>query len=89
MATKVDENHRVIVMSEAVSRLKAELGTLTSEERADIAHYLLHSLEEEEDGDVEAAWDAELARRATEIEEGKVIGKHADQVFAELGKKYP
>lgn len=75
-------------MTEAVERLKAELGTLTSEERADIAHFLIHTLEQEEDGDVEAAWDAELARRAAEIEEGRVTGKPAEQVFAELRKKY-
>jgi hypothetical protein len=37
----------------------------------------------------EAAWDAELQRRAAEIEEAQVIGKPAAQVFAELREKYP
>ena len=36
----------------------------------------------------DAAWDAELARRAEEIKSGKAIGIPAAQVFAELREKY-
>ncbi len=38
---------------------------------------------------MKAAWDAELARRAAEIEGGKVADKSAEEVFAELRKKCP
>src|SRR5205823_5487618 len=75
-------------MTEAVERLKTEARSLTSRERADLAHFLLQSLDQGEDADAEAAWDAELARRAAEIESGKVTGIPADQVFAEIRKKY-
>jgi len=49
---------------------------------------LILSLEQEKDEDYEAAWDAELARRVADIESGRVIGKPAAQVFAELREKY-
>jgi hypothetical protein len=37
---------------------------------------------------VEADWDAELTRRANEIRSGTIVGKPADQVFAELNGRY-
>lgn len=75
-------------MTETVQRLKEEATMLTPQERADLAYFLLKSLEEEEEG-AEAAWDAVLARRAEEVRSGKVVGKPAAQVFAELRAKYP
>lgn len=75
-------------MTETVQKLKEQVTMLTPEERADLAYFLLQSLDEEEEG-AEAAWDAVLARRAEEIRSGKVVGKPAAQVFAELRAKYP
>jgi putative addiction module component (TIGR02574 family) len=78
-------------MATAMEELKAELAGLTEPERAELAHFLLNSLDGADDGDdadVEAAWDAELARRADEIQRGTVVGKPADQVFAALREKY-
>jgi hypothetical protein len=40
------------------------------------------------DDDSEAAWDAELERRAAEIKSGQAIGEPASKVFAELRDKY-
>jgi putative addiction module component (TIGR02574 family) len=74
-------------MSETLEKLKSQLGELTNAEKADLAHFLIHSLDEE-DGDVEAAWDEELLRRTNEIKSGEAIGKPAEQVFSELRKKY-
>jgi putative addiction module component (TIGR02574 family) len=76
-------------MTEAVERLKAELGVLSKQERAELVHFLIRSLDQGEDADAEAAWDMELARRAAEIESGQVVGKPAAQVFAEIREKYP
>ena len=76
-------------MAGDVERLKLELQRLSDKERAELAHFLLRSLDEGEDTDAADAWDAELARRAAEIESGKVVGKPAAQVFAELREKYP
>lgn len=75
-------------MNQTVERLKAEAQALTAPERADLVFHLLQSLDQGEDTDAEAAWDAELARRAAEIESGQAVGIPADQVFADIRKKY-
>ena len=78
-------------MAVALEKLKAELAGLTERERADLAHFLLHSLDDtiaESDADVEAAWNIELAQRADEIRDGSAQGKPANLVFAELRDKY-
>jgi putative addiction module component (TIGR02574 family) len=72
-------------MTEAAEQLKAQL---SMQERAELAHFLIHSLDEAVDADAEAAWDAGLARRMEEIRSGNAVGEPADQVFAELRKKY-
>jgi putative addiction module component (TIGR02574 family) len=76
------------VMSEAAERLKSELAHLPAPERAALAHFLIHSLDEESEADAEAAWDTELIRRAEEIRSGKAVGEPADKVFAELREKH-
>jgi putative addiction module component (TIGR02574 family) len=75
-------------MTDTVEKLKSQIGTLTSRERAELAHYLILSLEQEKDEDYEAAWEAEIARRVADIKSGKAVGKPAAQVFAELREKY-
>jgi putative addiction module component (TIGR02574 family) len=75
-------------MTQAVSDILARLPALSQEERAELALAFLRSLEPEEEGVVEA-WDAELARRLADIRSGKVVGKPAEQVFAELREKRP
>jgi putative addiction module component (TIGR02574 family) len=82
---------RVSKMVVAMEKLKAELVALSERERADLALFLLNSLEDanaESDPDVEAAWDTELARRTEEIRDGSVRGIPAEQVFAGLREKY-
>jgi putative addiction module component (TIGR02574 family) len=75
-------------MTETAEKLKAQLSQLSMQERAELAHFLIHSLDEDVDADAEAAWDAELARRMGEIRNGTAVGELADTVFAELRKKY-
>jgi putative addiction module component (TIGR02574 family) len=72
-------------MTETAEKLKAQLST---QERAELAHFLIHSLDEGVDADVETVWDTELARRLEEIRSGNTVGEPADKVFAELRKKY-
>ena len=71
-----------------VDGYKTQLEKLSREERAELAYFLLSSLEPEEDG-AAAAWDAEISRRVVEIQSGKANGKPAEQVFAELRERYP
>lgn len=53
-----------------------------------LTSFLIHSLDEEVDGDVERAWDIELTRRMQEIHNGAASGKPSNQVFNELREKY-
>jgi|HubBroStandDraft_1064217.scaffolds.fasta_scaffold3211192_1 putative addiction module component (TIGR02574 family) len=77
-------------MSETLQQLMPQIERLSVEERAELAHYLLTSLEPEEDpAAVKVAWREELARRGEEIHGAKVIGIPGDQVLAELRERYP
>jgi putative addiction module component (TIGR02574 family) len=60
------------------------LASLTIEERADLAYFLISSLDEAVESDADAAWDAELSQRTADIESGKAVGKPAAQVFSKL-----
>ncbi len=75
-------------MTEAVEELKSRLESLTSRERAELAQFLIRSLDQEQDDGAESLWNIELNRRATEIKSGKSVGKPAEEVFAELREKY-
>ena len=61
-------------MSGALQGLKSQLSALTVKERAELAQFLLRTLEDAEDEAVEAAWEAELNRRVGEIESGRAPG---------------
>ena len=75
-------------MGLTAERMRTELATLTEAERADLARFLIQSLDSGSDKDAEAAWDAELERRAGEIKSGRESGEAADKVFSELRAKH-
>jgi putative addiction module component (TIGR02574 family) len=75
-------------MTETAERLKTDLVRLSLHERAELAQFLLESLEDSSDADAEKAWEAELAQREREICSGQAVGEPAEQVIAELRKKY-
>jgi putative addiction module component (TIGR02574 family) len=75
-------------VTETAEKLKLELSHLSVQERAEIASFLIHSLDENVDQDIESAWDAELAQRTQEINSGSASGEPSDQVFANLRRKY-
>jgi putative addiction module component (TIGR02574 family) len=75
-------------MTEAVTQVLAQINALSQAERAEVARAVLRSLEPVEEG-AETAWEAELARRTAEIRSGKVAGKPAEQLFAELRGQQP
>ncbi len=76
-------------MTELAERLKVELLQLAGEDRAELAYHLLRSLDEQGEDDVRAAWEAELEPRWQEMESGAVRGIAAEEVLAEMRKKYP
>ena len=64
--------------------LKSQLAQLSAQDRADLAHYLIHSLDDVVDPDAEAAWDRELARREVEIRSGTATGEPVETVLARI-----
>lgn len=72
-------------MSEIAESLKPQLSSLSVQDRADLAHFLIHSLDSDTDDSVEAAWEQELAKREVDIKEA---AEPAEQVFSALRQKY-
>lgn len=77
-------------MTDAAEKLKPELIRLSAEDRAALAHFLIHSLDDAPASGpgAESAWDAELARRGEEIRSGQATGRPAHEVLAEMREKY-
>jgi putative addiction module component (TIGR02574 family) len=72
-------------MSLTIEQIKAEAMKLPPEVRADLADWLWVSVESRES--VQAAWDAEIARRIEELESGNVELIPGEEVFARIDKK--
>ena len=75
-------------MSATTEKFRTQLSSLSETERAELAHYLIQSLDRGSDEGAEAAWDAELARREEEIRSGRASGESAEKVFSELRAKH-
>ena len=75
-------------MDATLDRIKNDLDSLTQEQRAELATYLIHSLDPELDdenaGDVAAAWKVEIERRIRRIESGESRSRPAAEVLADL-----
>ncbi len=68
-------------MSEAVMQLRDQLSLLPREQRAELAHFLIDTLDDEIDANYDPAWEAELLRREAEIRSGTVQGVPARQAI--------
>lgn len=75
-------------MSETAEKLKLELSQLSVKERAEIAYFLIHSLDQGIDDNLETVWDTELIQRLEDINRQTAIGEPISQVFSELREKY-
>ena len=72
-------------MSMTIEQLKAEAMKLSPEERADLADWLWISATPREE--VEAAWDAEIARRVAAMDAGEAKFTPAEEVLAKMDAK--
>jgi len=76
-----------------IDQLKTAMAGLPSADRAELAHYLLLSLDESTDNSTDdealTAWHHELTLRVEEVRSGKVIGIPLEQVVAELRERFP
>ena len=68
-------------MPSSVAELEAQALELSPEERAELADRLLGSLYG--DPDIDAAWDAEIARRIAQLDRGEVKALDGEEVLAE------
>lgn len=59
--------------SAALQQVRSKALELTESERAELAHDLVASLDGEPDLDAAAAWDEELLRRLSQIDEGIAV----------------
>ena len=75
-------------MSETAEKLKAELTQLSEEDRAELAHFLLGSLDRGGDMEWEDAWTCELERRLEDYRSGRTVGIPAEKVLNDLREKY-
>ena len=75
-------------MSTAIEHWKAQLATLSEGERAELALFLLSTLEPDDEG-AEAAWDAEASRRVGDIRSGNASGRPLAEFLADLRERTP
>ncbi len=75
-------------MSVSADEWKTELSRLPTKERAELARFLIDSLDRQTDADADEAWEAELSRRAEGIRSGKAQGKPVDEAMTELRGKH-
>jgi putative addiction module component (TIGR02574 family) len=71
-----------------VEKLTHDALTLPENERAQLVQTLLQSLEPSIDEDVEAAWDAEVARRIESVHQGTAQGRPAEDVFRDIRARH-
>lgn len=71
-------------MSLTLQALKTASADLTDDERAELAQFLLQSLEEYDEEGTRAEWLALADKRMGEVRAGKVVGIPADEVIQNL-----
>lgn len=74
-------------MSQDLLELEQKASQLPDDERAQLALFLLESLEPSEDGGIEEAWRIEAESRLSEIERGEAHLAPADEVFENLRRR--
>ena len=74
-------------MSPTLVELQTQAKQLGAEERAQLASFLLETLEPTDSGDVTQAWETEIKARWAEIERGEVKLIPATEVFADIRRK--
>ena len=75
-------------MYELAEKLIQQALGLPAEDRAELVRVLIDSLDESDDTDFEAAWDAELRRRIERVEQGKSRLRLALEALSEIRDKY-
>lgn len=72
-----------LFMSSTLMEIEAQAAKLTPEERAKLVEFLLLSLEETDQAEIETAWEDEIGRRIAKYERGESVLIDGDEVFRE------
>ena len=75
-------------MTKTAENFKVELAQLPVQDRAELAYFLIHSLDEGVDDNVFDDWDSELIQRLAEIYAGTANGEPSEKVLLTLREKY-
>jgi putative addiction module component (TIGR02574 family) len=70
-------------MPDTLEELQTQARSLSPEERAKLADFLLDSLRDTPLAEVEQAWEREIEERAAAYERGELPTSSAESVFAE------
>jgi putative addiction module component (TIGR02574 family) len=73
-------------MTLTLEELKSSASNLSKSDRANLASFLLTTIDPEPVEEDEE-WNIEMARRAEEILSGKAVGRPVEEVLAELRAK--
>ncbi len=71
-----------------VQEARSMVMTLSASERASLAHELILSLDDPMDAQLTASQETEIQRRLAVVREGTAPGRSANEVFADIRKKY-
>lgn len=74
-------------MSSILAELEEKAAQLSPAEKAQLALYLIRSLEPAEEGDVEDAWRVEAEARLAQVEKGEARLVPGDEVFAKIRRR--
>jgi putative addiction module component (TIGR02574 family) len=72
-------------MSSSLQQIEEQARSLSAEDRAKLAEFMLESLHTSIE-EIEAAWSEEIALRAGALKNGDISAYSAEQVFAETRK---
>lgn len=76
-------------MTQEAEKLKLELDLLPQEDRAQIATYLIRTLDQCDTAELtDDEFEDELRRRSADIESGRDPGEPAEDVMREIREKY-
>lgn len=75
-------------MSELAIQLKSQMSRLNPKERADLAYFLINTLDDpESEEEVYSAWEKELESRWQDIEGGQAKGVEAGEALAKIRRE--
>ncbi len=75
-------------MSVQLQEVTSNAFKLPFDERAELAHELIASLDVTAKSKVEKSWNSEIERRVMEIKSGKAQGRPAEDILAEIRAVY-